>query len=113
MPHTDAVVILTTVASEEEGVRFAKALLDRRLVACATLLPGARSLYRWQGKTADEQEIVIMLKTRSGQLDAIGLAFEQLHPYKVPELLVLPVQTGSAKYLEWINSETSLGLMTS
>ncbi|HTR79757.1 MAG TPA: divalent-cation tolerance protein CutA [Gemmatimonadaceae bacterium] len=110
MPHTDAVVVFTTVASEDEGARLAKSLLDRRVIACATLLPGARSLYRWQGKTADEREIVLLLKTRSAQLDALRIAFDELHPYKVPELLALSVEAGSEKYLAWINSETTLAL---
>ena len=56
MPHTDALVVLTTLASEDEAVRLVRALLDRRIIACGTLLPGARSLYRWQGKTADERD---------------------------------------------------------
>ncbi len=110
MPHTDAIVVLTTVASDEEAVRFVRTLLDRRLVACGTLLPGARSLYRWQGKIADEREVVIMLKTRSARLDSLREAFSELHPYKVPELLALPVDAGLEKYLEWINSETTLAL---
>jgi periplasmic divalent cation tolerance protein len=110
MPHTDALVVLTTVASEEEAVRLVRSLLDRRLIACGTLTPGARSLYRWQGKTADEREVIIMLKTRSACLDGLKAAFGELHPYKVPELLALPVEAGNEKYLEWIAGETSLAL---
>jgi periplasmic divalent cation tolerance protein len=108
--HTDAIVILTTIASEDEAVKFVRELLDRRLIACGTLTPGARSLYRWQGKTADEREVLLMLKTRSARLESIRAAFEELHPYKVPELLVLPVEAGTQKYLDWINSETTLAL---
>jgi periplasmic divalent cation tolerance protein len=110
MPHTDALVVLTTVASEDEAVRLVRALLDRRIIACGTLLPGARSLYRWQGKTADEREVVVLLKTRSGCVDALKSAFGELHPYKVPELLALPVESGTEKYLDWIAGETSLAL---
>lgn len=110
MPRTDAMVVLTTVASDEEAVTFVRALLDRRLIACGTLMPGARSLYRWQGKVADEREVVIMLKTRSAQIDSLRTAFNELHPYKVPELLALPVEAGLEKYLEWINGETTLAL---
>jgi periplasmic divalent cation tolerance protein len=108
--HTDALVVLTTVASEDEAVRLVRTLLDRRIIACGTLLPGARSLYRWQGKTSDERECVLMLKTRSGCLAALKAAFEELHPYKVPELLALPVESGTEKYLEWITAETTLAL---
>lgn len=110
MPHTDAVVVLTTVASEEEAVQLVRGLLERRLIACGTLFPGARSLYRWQGKLADEREIVVMLKTRSARLESIKGAFADLHPYKVPELLAMPVSAGLDKYLEWINGETTLAL---
>jgi periplasmic divalent cation tolerance protein len=110
MPHTDALVVFTTVASDEEAVKLIRELLDRRLIACGTLFPGARSLYRWQGKVADEAEVVLMLKTRSGRLDALREAFSELHPYKVPELLGLPVEAGLEKYLEWINGETTLAL---
>jgi periplasmic divalent cation tolerance protein len=110
VPLTDAVVVFTTVASEDEAVRFVRALLDRRLIACGTLFPGARSLYRWQGKLADEREVVVMLKTRSAQLDSLQGAFRELHPYKVPELLALSVAGGLEKYLQWISSETTLAL---
>lgn len=110
MPHTDAITVLTTLASEDEAVAFIRALLDRRLIACGTILPGARSLYRWEGKVADERETVVILKTRSARLESLQVAFGELHPYKVPELLALPVSAGNEKYLAWINTETSLAL---
>lgn len=110
MPHTDALVILTTLSSADEAASFVRTLLERRLVACGTILPGGRSLYRWEGKVADEQEVVVMLKTRSGQLDSLKAAFAELHPYRVPELLAMPVVAGLEKYLSWINGETSLAL---
>jgi periplasmic divalent cation tolerance protein len=111
MPHTDAVVVLTTVANTQEAETLIRALLERRLIACGTMLPGARSLYRWEGKVADEQEIVVLLKTRSAVLHAVERTFLELHPYKVPELLALEVQYGLEKYVNWINDETSLALL--
>lgn len=110
MPHSDAIVVFTTVSSEDEAVRLVRTLLERRLIACGTLVPGARSLYRWQGRIADEREILLLLKTRSARVEALQEAFTELHPYKVPELLALSVDTGLGKYLEWINAETSLSL---
>jgi periplasmic divalent cation tolerance protein len=110
MPHTDAMVVLTTVANEKEGIALVRGLLERRVIACGTLLPAARSLYRWEDKIADESEVVILLKTRSAALDSLRVAFGELHPYKVPELLALPVHAGLDKYLSWINSETSLAI---
>src|SRR5205085_1832509 len=73
-------------------------LLRRRLIACGTLLPRARSLYRWQSKVADEREVVVLLKTRSARLDELQSAFGELHAYKVPEQLALPVSAGLTKY---------------
>ena len=110
MPHTDAIVVLTTVANDEEGVKLVRELLERRLIACGTLLPGARSIYRWQGKVADERETMIVLKTRSACVPALQDAFAELHPYRVPELLALAVDSGLEKYVDWINGETSLSL---
>lgn len=110
MPHTDAVVVLTTVANPVEAEMLIKSLLDRRLIACGTMLPGARSLYRWEGRIADESETVVLLKTRSAVLHALEGAFAELHPYKVPELLALAATSGLEKYVAWINAETSMAL---
>jgi periplasmic divalent cation tolerance protein len=110
MPQTNALVVLTTVANADEAARLVRALLERRLIACGTILPGVRSLYRWEGKIADEQEVVVLLKTQAARVDAIEVAFGELHPYKVPELLALPVAAGLAKYLDWIAGETALTL---
>jgi periplasmic divalent cation tolerance protein len=110
MPHTDALVVMTTVANADEAVALIRTLLERRLVACGTMLPGARSLYRWEGKVADEQEVVVLLKTRAARLESLEAAFAELHPYKVPELLALPVAAGLSRYLGWIDDETSLSL---
>lgn len=110
MPHADAVVVLTTVGSEDDAARLVRALLERRLVACGTMIPKSRSIYRWNDKIADETEVVLLLKTRSACLDALEQSFESLHPYKLPELLVLPVAAGLPKYLAWIADETGLAI---
>ena len=111
MPHTDALVVLTTVAKTDEAVTLIRALLERRLVACGSLVPGARSLYRWDNKIADESEVLVVLKTRGACLAALEAVFAELHPYKVPEMLALPVTAGSEKYLGWLDKETSLALV--
>ena len=110
MPQTDAIVILTTLASEGEAVDLVRALLDRRLIACGTILPQGRSLYRWQGRIADEREVVVLLKTRAARFESLEAAFAELHPYKVPELIALSVGAGLDKYLAWITGETTLAL---
>jgi periplasmic divalent cation tolerance protein len=111
MPHTDAIVVLTTLASDEEALKLVRLLLERRLIACGTMLPGGRSIYRWQGKVADEREVVVLLKTRSARLEALKEAFAELHPYKVPELLAISVEAGLERYLDWINAETTLAVV--
>jgi periplasmic divalent cation tolerance protein len=103
-------VVMTTVASADEAVTLIKTLLERRLIACGQLVPGVRSLYRWNGKIADEAEVIVYLKTRAARLESLEVAIAELHPYKVPELLALPVTAGLAKYLKWINAETTLAL---
>lgn len=107
---SDAVVVLTTLATVEEAVTLVHVLLERRLIACGNILPGVQSLYRWEGKVADEREVIVLLKTKAARVEALELAFGELHPYKVPELLALPVSAGLHKYLEWIDDETSLAL---
>ena len=102
----DTVVVLTTLASEDEAVALVGALLERRLVACGTVLPGARSLYRWEGKLADEREAVVLLKTTRARLPDIDAAFRERHPYALPELLAVPVAAGLARYVAWVSAET-------
>ncbi len=103
---TDALVVLTTLASDEAAVAFVQALLARRLIACGTLLPAARSLYAWEGQIADERETVVLLKTTGDRLDALREAFGALHPYAVPEFLAFPAATGLDAYLGWLRTET-------
>jgi periplasmic divalent cation tolerance protein len=110
MQSTDTLVVMTTVSTEDEAVDLIRGLLERRLVACGTILPGVRSLYRWEGKVADEREVMVLLKTRSAQLEALEGACGTLHPYKVPELLALDVAAGNSKYVEWLSTETALSL---
>jgi periplasmic divalent cation tolerance protein len=99
---TDALIVTTTFASEEDAVRVARALLDERLVACVTVLPGARSLYRWQGAIADEREVVVLMKTLAATWDALLARLLALHPYETPECVATRVEAGSPAYLAWL-----------
>ncbi|MBC7790661.1 MAG: divalent-cation tolerance protein CutA [Anaerolineae bacterium] len=107
MTETEAVVVLTTVASPDDAHSLVRGLLERRLIACGTILPSARSLYRWEGKILDEQETVILVKTREALVGELKEAFAEMHPYQVPELLALPVTAGMKKYLDWLQLETA------
>ena len=100
-----ALVVLTTLASEADARALVTALLADRLIACGTLLPGGRSLYRWQGKMTEEGEVVVLLKTDRAKWEALCGAVRARHPYEVPELLALPVEGGLDRYLSWLTQE--------
>lgn len=103
---TDVVLAITTVANADDAEHLVRALLDTRLIACGTLLPAARSLYRWEGEITEEAEVVVLLKTVASQLEAIGQAFTLHHSYDVPELVVFPSHAGLEGYLNWVRAET-------
>ncbi len=88
--------------SAEVADGLSRALVEQRLVACATALPGARSTYRWQGEIEQADEVVLMLKTRAADWPALEAAVRELHPYDVPELIATPIDKGSPAYLQWL-----------
>ncbi len=103
---TDAVVVLVTTPTPERAAEIARALVEERLAACGNVVPGLRSIYRWEGKVEDEPEALLVLKTTRARFDALRARVLELHSYQVPEVLALPVEAGSAAYLEWIGRET-------
>ena len=100
---TDALIALTTFANEEDAARVVRALVEERLVACGNVIPGARSIYRWQGAVAVEREVVVILKTRTQDWTALLSRLHELHPYETPELLALRVAAGAPRYLAWLD----------
>jgi len=99
---TDAFVVFSTFASEEDAARVARVLIEERLIACANLLPGARSLYRWEGAVADAREVVVLMKTRKQDWAALLSRLHELHPYSTPELIAVRVAAGAPAYMEWL-----------
>jgi periplasmic divalent cation tolerance protein len=106
MPEADPRIriVLTTAASVEAADQLACALVEDRLVACATILPGAQSVYQWQGKVETANEIVLLLKTTQDHLASLETRLHELHSYQTPEFLVLPVESGSQQYLDWLHT---------
>jgi periplasmic divalent cation tolerance protein len=102
-----ALVVITTLGTEADARALVTTLVEQRLIACGTLLPTARSIYRWEGKVTEAPEVVVLLKTDSARWDALRTSIERLHPYRVPELLALPVSAGLERYLSWLASEVS------
>ena len=101
--------IETTTGSAQDAQRLAQELVARRLVACAQVLGPIRSVYRWEGAVQTDEEHLLVLKTRAALVDAVRTAVDELHPYDVPELLVVPVVDGSPAYLDWIDAQTGAG----
>lgn len=106
VPDT-VVVALTTLPPHVDGEAFVRALLEQRLVACGTLLTGAKSVYRWEGAIESASETVVLLKTTVAQVDALTQQLPALHPYDVPELLILPCDDGFPPYLDWVRNAVS------
>ncbi|QTF10094.1 divalent cation tolerance protein CutA [Brenneria izadpanahii] len=103
-PACDAVVILCTAPDESCAQRLAASLLEAKLAACVTLLPGARSFYHWEGKLEQQSEIQMLIKSDASHQQTLLTHLKQHHPYQTPELLALPVLNGDNDYLTWLNA---------
>lgn len=101
-PNPDVRIVLTTVGSREEASRIGHTLVEERLAACATALPGAESIYHWRGAIESDHETLMLLKTKQKQLDALYARLLDLHSYETPEILVLTVDAASRGYREWL-----------
>jgi periplasmic divalent cation tolerance protein len=97
-------LVLTTAASPGEASRLARTLVEERLAACATLIPGVQSIYHWQGQIESSTETLLLLKTGLGQIDALQARLHELHSYQTPEFLVLGVEGVSHPYLDWLTA---------
>lgn len=99
-------VILCTAPDTEVGARLARGLVGAKLAACVNLVPGLRSFYRWQGEVHDDPEVQLLIKTRAERFDAVAAWIDEHHPYDVPELIALPITSGSGAYLSWMAEQT-------
>ena len=100
------VVVLLTAPDPETAQRIAQALVEERLAACVNVLPGVRSIYRWQGAVEQASEVLLIAKTQADRSDALAARVRALHPYELPEVVVLPVSGGSEAYLGWVVAES-------
>jgi len=101
------VVVLVTTASYEEAEKIGRIIVESRLAACANVLNGMRSIFRWDNKINVENECLMIIKTTLQRYSELEAVIRQHHSYSVPEIIALPVVAGSAPYLNWIRSETS------
>jgi len=102
---TDVRLAITTTGSKAEADRIATALVEENLAACVQIVPGAESVYRWQGAVHHDQEWLLLIKTIAARLPQIEARVKQLHSYDLPEFLVLAAVGGSAEYLAWVAAQ--------
>jgi periplasmic divalent cation tolerance protein len=100
-------VTLVTAPDAETAARIARALVEERLAACVNLVPGVRSIYRFEGRVHDESEVLLIVKARAERAAALETRVRALHPYEVPEVLHLAAAGGSAAYLAWVLEESA------
>ena len=101
---TSARIALTSAPDVKEAEYIARTLVEERLAACATIIPAARSIYRWKDAIEDASESLILLKTGRDQIEALEARLIALHSYQTPEFLVLAVDSANPKYLNWLEA---------
>lgn len=97
-----AIVIVTTVGTEEQANLIAREIVARRQAASVNIVPGLRSVYRWRGKICHDGELMLLIKTRDEEFDGVQETIQELHTYDLPELLSFAVTDGSEEFLAWI-----------
>ena len=103
---SDYVVVLSTFPAEGDAEQFASQLVTERLAACVNILP-IRSIYRWEGVVERSDERQLLIKTTTARLSDLEIRIKALHPYDVPEFVVLTISQGSATYLSWLTDSTT------
>jgi periplasmic divalent cation tolerance protein len=97
-----AVVALTTVDADFDAIGMARTLVERGLASCVNVWPGVTSVYRWEGQIKADPEQQLIIKTTAGRVEGLSAAIHELHPYDIPEFIVLPITGGSEKYLRFL-----------
>ncbi len=99
------ILVLTTFPEAEKAAAAARTLLEHKLAACCTIVPGT-SLYTWEQKTCEEAEVVMLIKTRASLYPELEKKIREIHPYQVPEIIALPVVAASQAYSDWVKGAT-------
>ncbi len=101
----DEILVLTTTDSLELARQIASALVEAGEAACVNLISGIRSIYRWEGKTCDESEVILLIKTTTDRFDDVQSTIKRLHIYRVPEVVAVPIKYGDPDYLIWLREQ--------
>ena len=102
MPHY---LLISTCPNMEVAEALAEILVSEKLAACVNIVPGARSVYEWKGKVVREAECVLLIKSRKDRLQMLEERLLAEHPYELPELIAVPIESGSAAYLSWMDTQ--------
>ena len=105
-PDLAVQVVLVTAPDLDTAARLGRTLVEERLAACVNLVPGLRSIYRWEGALHEDAEVLLLVKTRADRVEALSARVKQIHPYALPEVLALPASGGSPAYLDWVRTES-------
>jgi periplasmic divalent cation tolerance protein len=97
-----AIVVITTVGTEEQANLIAREIVARRQAACVNILPGIRSIYRWKGKICKDGELLLVVKTLEQEFEAVAATIRELHSYELPEILSFSASHGEPGFLAWI-----------
>ena len=100
--ESSAVIVLTTVGADTDAAELARTLVEQRLVACVNIIGGMTSVYRWKDGVEQDDEQLLVMKTTNDLLVALEARLRELHPYELPEFVVVPVSGGSEAYLGWL-----------
>jgi periplasmic divalent cation tolerance protein len=103
---TDAILVMTTLPDADSAAKMAKHLVEERFAACANVFPALHSIYKWQARIEDQNEVLVLFKTRQQHFDRLRSRILELHPYEVPEVLAIAVEQAHQPYLEWLARET-------
>lgn len=95
-------VVLTTFANAEDAAKAVRILVEEQIIACGTILPGARSIYRWKAAIEDSEEAVVLLKTSAERFPALEERLRAIHPYETPEVIALDPAAISKDYADWV-----------
>ncbi len=99
-------IVFVTTPTVEDGRKIAQVLVKEKLAACVNILPGITSIYTWEGEISDDDEVLLVIKTRADLFDSLSATVEKEHPYDVPEVIAMPITAGTAGYLQWIDEVT-------
>ncbi len=99
-------LVLTTCPDQSTADDLAAHLVNHRLAACVNVIPGMRSYYKWRGEVCNDAEFVLLIKTRTERYPRLEKTIVERHPYELPEVIALPIESGLAGYLGWIDEQT-------